>query len=128
VHEHELPARYDGPDLAAVADLLGLSVEALVARHVATRWVVAAVGFSPGFGYLRPDDPSFAGVPRRSDPRPRVPAGSIAVAAGLGAVYPSASPGGWQLLGRTDAVLFDVDRLPPARLAVGDVVRFREVR
>jgi KipI family sensor histidine kinase inhibitor len=125
---HVLPARYDGPDLAAVAALLDLSEQALVARHRDATWVVAAVGFSPGFGYLRPDDPCFARVPRRADPRPRVPAGAIAVAAGLGAVYPSASPGGWQLLGRTDAVLFDATAERAALLAVGDVVRFREVR
>jgi KipI family sensor histidine kinase inhibitor len=122
---HVLAARYDGPDLALVADLLGLSVEALVTRHVRATWVVAAVGFSPGFGYLRPDDAGFAGVPRRADPRPRVPAGAIALAAGLGAVYPSASPGGWQLLGSTEAVLFDAEAQPPARLAVGDLVRFQ---
>jgi KipI family sensor histidine kinase inhibitor len=127
-HRHALPARYDGPDLAQVADALGMPPAVLVARHAAATWTVAAVGFSPGFGYLVPDDPVFAHVPRRSDPRRRVPAGSIAVAAGMGAVYPSASPGGWQLIGRTDAVLFDPLADPPARLAVGDVVRFVEDR
>jgi KipI family sensor histidine kinase inhibitor len=124
---HALPAHYDGPDLAAVAGSLGLTSEALVARHRATTWTVAAIGFSPGFGYLVPDDhAAFAEVPRLRDPRARVPAGSIALAAGMCAVYPSASPGGWQLVGRTDAVLFDPSADPPARLAVGDRVRFVE--
>jgi KipI family sensor histidine kinase inhibitor len=124
---HALPAHYDGPDLATVAASLGTTAAALAARHRATTWTVAAIGFSPGFGYLVPDDDAaFADVPRLRDPRARVPAGSIALAAGMCAVYPSASPGGWQLIGRTDAVLFDPSVDPPARLAVGDRVRFVE--
>jgi KipI family sensor histidine kinase inhibitor len=124
---HALPARYDGPDLPALAASLRMPADALVARHRAATWTVAAIGFSPGFGYLVCDDPTFAEVPRHADPRRRVAAGSIALAAGMCAVYPSASPGGWQLIGHTDVVLFDPAADPPARLAVGDVVRFVEV-
>ena len=128
-HEHEprthhLGARYDGPDLAVTANRLGLTPAQLVARHVSAWWTVAAVGFSPGFGYLTCPDPVFAAVERRSDPRRRVPTGSIALAAGLCAVYPSPTPGGWQLIGSTDAVLWDPSAVPPGRLRVGDVVRF----
>lgn len=123
---HRLPSVYDGPDLPEVAARLGLSAAALVTRHRAAVWTVAALGFSPGFGYLVCDDELFLGVPRRSDPRRRVPAGSIAVAAGMCAVYPDATPGGWQLIGRCPARLFDVTADPPALLAVGDQVRFVE--
>jgi KipI family sensor histidine kinase inhibitor len=124
--QHRLAAVYDGPDLPEVAAGLGLSAGALVARHRAAVWTVAALGFSPGFGYLVCDDELFMGVPRRPDPRRRVPAGSIAVAAGMCAVYPDATPGGWQLIGHCPARLFDVAADPPALLAVGDRVRFVE--
>lgn len=120
-----LPVRYDGPDLADVADLLGMSVEALVRRHTGETWTVAFCGFAPGFAYLagsRSDWP----VPRRADPRPSVPTGSVGLAGGFSGVYPRASPGGWQLLGRTDATLFDLDRDPPALLGPGTPVRFRD--
>lgn len=125
--EHRIAVRYDGPDLAATAALLALSAGELAARHQRTHWTVAAVGFSPGFGYLRSDDPVFADVPRRADPRAKVPAGSIAVAAGLCAVYPAATPGGWQLIGTTTAAVWAADRVPPALLRVGDLVRFEAV-
>lgn len=124
VRVHRMPTRYDGPDLVDVADALGMPAAELVARHVATTWTVAAIGFSPGFGYLTCEDPLFAAIPRRADPRPRVPSGSVALAAGMCAVYPSASPGGWQLVGTTDVRLFDVTVDPPALLSVGDLVRF----
>jgi hypothetical protein len=124
VREHRIPTRYDGPDLAGLAAALGMPVAELVARHVAATWTVAAIGFSPGFGYLTCDDPLFGAIPRRSDPRPRVPPGAVALAAGMCAVYPSASPGGWQLVGTTDVRLFDATLEPPALLSVGDVVRF----
>ncbi len=123
---HALAVTYDGPDLVAVARDLAVASAELVARHAAAPWTVAAVGFSPGFGYLTCPDPLFARIPRRADPRSRVPAGSLALAAGMCAVYPSASPGGWQLIGTTAAVLFDAAADPPALLAVGDRVAFAE--
>jgi KipI family sensor histidine kinase inhibitor len=122
-----LPVRYDGEDLDAVAELLDLSREALVARHSAPEYRVAFVGFAPGFGYLAGGDPRLV-VPRRDDPRPRIPAGSVAIAGAFSGVYPRASPGGWQLLGSTDAVLWDERRDPPALLRPGARVRFEPVR
>ena len=119
----ELAVAYDGEDLADVAAATGLAVEEVVARNAAGRYVVAFCGFAPGFAYLSGLDPALH-LPRRATPRVRVPAGSVAVAAGWAAVYPRASPGGWHLLGRTSAVLFDVDRSPPALLAPGTRVRF----
>ncbi len=124
---HTLDVRYDGADLADLARAVGVSAQEVVRRHSATTWTVAAVGFSPGFGYLTCADPLFDAIGRRDDPRPRVSAGSVALAAGMCAVYPSASPGGWHLLGSTDADLFDARAEPPALLALGDLVRFREV-
>lgn len=121
---HVIPVRYDGPDLAEVAAALGVPADVLVERHLAVPWTVAAIGFTPGFGYLTTDDPLFARVGRRQDPRTRVPAGAVALAAGMCAVYPSASPGGWQLIGATDAVMFDPGTDPPSRLRAGDAVRF----
>ena len=124
---HTLPTRYDGPDLADVAAMLRLPAAEVVRRHQAAIWTVAAVGFSPGFGYLTTPDPLFAAVGRRADPRPRVPRGSVALAAQMCAVYPSATPGGWQLIGSTTAELFDVTAEHPALLRVGDRVEFVEV-
>lgn len=117
---------YDGADLDQVAELLDMTVPDLIAAHTGTRWRVAFCGFAPGFGYLTGGDPRLR-VPRRAEPRPRVPAGSVALAGEFSGVYPRESPGGWQLLGRADAVLWDVDRSPPALLAPGDWVRFRAV-
>lgn len=122
----EIPVRYDGLDLAEVARLTGLSAGEVVARHVAGEYTVGWLGFSPGFGYLTGLDPVLAAVPRLAEPRLRVPAGAVAIAGGLAAVYPSTSPGGWRLLGRTSAVLWDPDRDPPAVLSPGMRVRFRE--
>jgi KipI family sensor histidine kinase inhibitor len=121
----ELPVCYDGPDLAEVARLARLSTAEVIARHAAAEYTVGWLGFSPGFGYLTGLDPALRGVPRLAQPRLRVPAGSVAIAGGLTAVYPSASPGGWRLLGRTTARLWDPDRDPPALLAPGMRVRFR---
>ncbi len=120
---HVIPVVYDGPDLGEVARLTGLSPEEVVGRHCASLYTVAFLGFAPGFGYLIGGDPSLH-VPRRDDPRERVPAGSVAVAGVYSGVYPRESPGGWRLLGRTDARLFDPDRDAPALLAPGDAVRF----
>ena len=118
---------YDGPDLPGVAALTGLSVGEVIRRHEAAEYRVGWLGFSPGFGYLTGLDPLLAAAPRLDSPRLAVPAGSVAIAGGLAAVYPAASPGGWQLIGRTDAVLWDVGRNPPALFAPGRRVRFRSV-
>ncbi|HUA31108.1 MAG TPA: 5-oxoprolinase/urea amidolyase family protein [Streptosporangiaceae bacterium] len=123
----EIPVVYDGPDLAEVARLTGLSPAEVVARHAAAEYRVGWLGFSPGLGYLTGLDPALTAVPRLADPRVRVPAGSVAIAGGLATVYPTASPGGWRLLGRTSAVLWDADRDPPAMLSPGMRVRFRPV-
>jgi KipI family sensor histidine kinase inhibitor len=118
--------RYDGQDLAEVAEHLGTSVEELVRRHQTATWTVAFTGYAPGFGYLVGDDPLFD-VPRRPSPRTRIPAGSVGLAGTFSGVYPRESPGGWQLIGRTDAALWDLDRDPPALFAPGTTVRFRQV-
>lgn len=118
-----IPVRYDGEDLAEVSQLLGASPEQVVARHLAAAWTVAFTGFAPGFGYLVGDDPGFD-VPRRSSPRTRIPAGSVALAGRFSGVYPKESPGGWQLIGRTDLAMWDLDRDPPALLRPGSPVRF----
>ncbi|MFM9552779.1 MULTISPECIES: 5-oxoprolinase subunit B family protein [Streptomyces] len=117
----EIPVRYDGPDLPDVAAHWGVD-EAEVARvHAGAEYRVAFCGFAPGFGYLTglPRE-----VPRRATPRTSVPAGSVALAGPYTGVYPRASPGGWQLIGTTDAVLWDHTRVPAALLAPGTRVRF----
>lgn len=121
--EVEIAVAYDGEDLPEVAAHLGVSAAELVRRHTGARWRVAFTGFAPGFGYLVCDDPLFD-VPRRSAPRTRVPRGAVALAGPYSGVYPRESPGGWQLVGRTDAELWDADREPAALLAPGTVVRF----
>ncbi|WP_417563884.1 5-oxoprolinase/urea amidolyase family protein [Microbacterium sp.] len=121
----EVPIVYDGPDLDSTAELLGVSVEALVRRHAATDWTVAFTGFAPGFGYLVGDDWSFD-VPRLPTPRTRVPAGAVGLAAGFCGAYPRATPGGWRLIGSTDAPLFDPDAADPVLLPPGTRVRFVE--
>lgn len=115
---------YDGPDLAEVAGLLGVHPEEVVAAHTGTPWRVGFGGFAPGFAYLVDGDPRLA-VPRRTEPRTRVPAGSVALAGEFSGVYPRDSPGGWQLIGRTDAALWDVGRERPALLTPGMWVQFR---
>ncbi|WP_199692453.1 urea amidolyase family protein [Microbacterium telephonicum] len=119
----ELPVVYDGADLGDLADLLGLSPEALVARHAAAVWTVAFTGFAPGFGYLVSDDWPFD-VPRLASPRTRVPAGAVGLAGPFAGAYPRETPGGWQLIGTTPAALFDPDADPPALLTPGARVRF----
>jgi KipI family sensor histidine kinase inhibitor len=123
----EIAVRYDGPDLAEVAERTGLSVAAVIERHSAATYRAAFTGFTPGFAYLSGLDQELQ-MSRRSNPRPRIPAGSVAIAAGYSAIYPRPSPGGWHLLGSTDAVLFDPDRDPPALIAPGASVRFRPIR
>lgn len=117
-----LPVRYDGEDLESVAAALGCDVEAVVRAHTGQPWEVLRMGFLPGFAYLGPLPPTLV-VPRRATPRTRVPAGSVAIAGARTGVYPFASPGGWNLLGRSlDIALFDPVRGP--RWRVGDRVRF----
>ncbi|WP_417509814.1 carboxyltransferase domain-containing protein [Microbacterium sp.] len=124
--EVTIPVQYDGDDLAETASLLGVSTDALVSRHLAAHWRVAFSGFAPGFGYIIGSDPLFD-VPRRLSPRTRVPAGAVALAGPFTGVYPRESPGGWQLIGRTDAVMWDLDREPPALLVPGIAVRFQRL-
>jgi KipI family sensor histidine kinase inhibitor len=119
-----LDVRYDGADLADTAGELGCAVDDLVRRHSAGDYVVAFCGFVPGFAYLRGLDESLH-VGRRTEPRARVPAGSVGIAGEFTGVYPRQSPGGWRLLGRTDAPLWDLGRSPPALLTPGTRVRFR---
>lgn len=124
--EFRFRVHYDGEDLRAVAERTGLSVAEVVARHSAPWYEVGLVGFAPGFAYLGPLNPSLV-LPRRAEPRPRVPAGAVAIGGAHTGVYPFATPGGWHLIGRTDAVLFDPRRAAPALLRVGDRVRFEPV-
>ncbi|HEY0117317.1 MAG TPA: urea amidolyase family protein [Cellulomonas sp.] len=124
----EIPVVYDGEDLAAVAELTGRSPDEVVSRHLAGRYRVAFGGFMPGFAYLVGLDPVLQ-VPRLATPRTRVPAGAVAIAGEYAAVYPGPTPGGWRLLGGTDAVMFDPFRDErPALLAPGDAVRFVRAR
>ena len=118
-----ITVRYDGPDLADVATLTGLTEDEVVVAHTATAWTVGFGGFAPGFAYLVNGDARLH-VPRRDTPRPSVPAGSVGLAGDFSGIYPRSSPGGWQLIGRTDAELFDVGRNPPALLQPGMRVRF----
>jgi KipI family sensor histidine kinase inhibitor len=120
-----LTVRYDGDDLAEVATLLGITAREVVERHTASRWRVAFGGFAPGFAYLVTDHSGLE-VPRRSTPRTVVPAGSVGLAGSFSGVYPRSSPGGWQLIGRTEAVLWDAHAEPPALLRPGVEVRFVE--
>lgn len=117
---------YRGDDLAETAGLLGVSPEHLVARHAEAAWRVAFIGFAPGFAYLVAEDWPFD-VPRLDVARTRVPPGAVGLAAGFSGAYPRESPGGWRLVGRTDAALWDPHAEPPALLAPGRRVRFRAV-
>jgi KipI family sensor histidine kinase inhibitor len=117
---------YDGDDLDEVARLTGMTARDVVAAHTGSPWRVGFAGFAPGFGYLVGGDERLT-VPRRSEPRTAVPAGSVGLAGEFSGVYPRQSPGGWQLIGRTSADLWDVDRDPPALLTPGTWVQFREV-
>lgn len=120
---HEIPVRYDGEDLGEVAELLGITPDEVIARHTGSRYTVAFAGFAPGFAYLTGGHPSLD-VPRRQTPRTRIPAGAVGLAGTFSGIYPRESPGGWQLLGRTDVPLWDETRDLPALLQPGDTVRF----
>jgi len=118
----DIPTTFDGEDLEFVATTWGVSVPDATQRLVETELTVAFCGFAPGFAYLRGLSEEWT-VPRLDAPRPRVPAGSVALAGGYAGIYPSASPGGWRLVGRTTETLFDVRRDPPALLTPGTRVR-----
>ncbi|MEW2072419.1 allophanate hydrolase subunit 1 [Streptomyces sp. NPDC013433] len=119
----EIPVRYDGPDLADVAEHWGVPAREVARVHAGTEFRVAFCGFAPGFGYLT-GLPARYDVPRRTTPRTAVPAGSVALAGPYTGVYPRSSPGGWQLIGTTDLVLWDHARVPAALLSPGTRVRF----
>jgi 5-oxoprolinase (ATP-hydrolysing) subunit B len=121
--ERTVRVRYDGADLADVAHACGLTVHEVVALHSGATYTAAFCGFMPGFAYLV-GLPDALHLPRRSTPRTRVPTGSVAIASEYSAVYPSESPGGWHLLGTTDAVMWDEARREPALIPPGAVVRF----
>lgn len=127
VRDVEIPVVYDGPDLAEVAVLSGLTERQVIEAHTGTPWRVAFGGFAPGFAYLVGGDPRLV-VPRKETPRTRVPAGSVGLAGEFSGIYPTSSPGGWQLIGSTGVRLFDPEADPPALLAPGTRVTFREAR
>lgn len=129
--EVDIPCIYDGEDLIPLSKTLGLSSEELIKAHKNILWRVALVGFSPGFPYMVPINDSeglFANIARLDTPRKLVPAGSVALAAGMSAIYPSNMPGGWNLIGRTSLSLFDVDKVNPSTLSINDTIQFREVK
>jgi 5-oxoprolinase (ATP-hydrolysing) subunit B len=119
----KVPVVYDGEDLDDVASACEMTAAEVVERHSAAEYRCAFIGFAPGFAYLSGLHPSMH-LPRRATPRTRVPAGAVAIAAGYSAVYPSESPGGWHLIGRTDVVMWDPRREPPAAIRPGARVRF----
>ena len=122
----EIPVRYDGPDLAEVAELTGMDEAGVVAAHTGQVWTVAFCGFLPGFGYLVGESDELR-VPRRAAPRTAVPRGAVGLADEYTGAYPRRSPGGWQLIGTTDEVLWDAHREPAALLRPGVRARFVEV-
>ncbi|MFX4287049.1 5-oxoprolinase subunit B family protein [Janibacter sp. G349] len=124
--EVEIPVVYDGEDLAEVGRITGLGERGVIEAHTGSPWTVAFCGFAPGFGYMIGGDERLR-VPRRDNPRTRVPAGSVAIAGEFASVYPRESPGGWQLIGRTTLKVWDIGREPPALLVPGTTVRYVEV-
>lgn len=124
--ELTIPVFYDGEDLTDVAVHLGLTREEVIARHTKATYTVAFSGFAPGFAYMTCDDPLFQ-VPRRASPRVRIPAGAVALAGVFSGIYPTDSPGGWQIIGRTPVKTWDEGREKPALLAPGGRVRFRAI-
>ncbi len=126
---HELPVAYGGdfgPDLASVAEQTGLSQREVIDVHSSAEYRVFMLGFAPGFPYLGGMDERIA-CPRLATPRIRVPAGSVGIAESQTGIYPNESPGGWQIIGRSPSVLFDVDADPPSKLLPGSTVRFNPI-
>jgi KipI family sensor histidine kinase inhibitor len=123
----EIEVRYGGPDLAAVAETHGLRPADIVELHAGSIWTAMFLGFAPGFAYLGPLPPELA-TARRATPRERVPAGSVAIGGDQTAVYPFSMPGGWQVIGHTDLVMWDLARAQPNLLGPGDRVRFVPAR
>jgi inhibitor of KinA len=123
ISRHTIPVRYDGEDLVEVARLTHLDADEVIRIHSEAEYRVFVIGFVPGFAYLGPLDSRLV-LPRRESPRKRVPAGSVAIAENQTGVYPSETPGGWHLIGRTNLKMFDALRARPSMLAVGDRVRF----
>jgi KipI family sensor histidine kinase inhibitor len=123
---HKIPVHYDGMDLDAVAVATGLTIGEVIERHSARAYTVDLLGFVPGWAYLSELDPSLQ-LPRRPEPRPRVRAGSVAIAAAQTGVYPLDTPGGWHIIGRTETVMFDPAREPAALLRAGDTVQFERL-
>lgn len=124
-----IPVCYQGelaPDLDAVARRCALDPNAVIEAHASRAYTIYLLGFSPGFPYMGDLDPRLE-LPRRADPRPRVPAGSVAIATGFTAIYPQATAGGWHIIGTTPLTLFDAAREPPALMAAGDSVSFEPV-
>ena len=121
-----IPVRYDGEDLAGIAERTGLTTGEVVELHSGREYHVYVIGFVPGFAYLGELHPLLV-LPRRSEPRKRVPAGSVAVAEAQTGVYPFSTPGGWHLIGRTEVKMFDPGSPDPALLRVGDRVVFDPV-
>ncbi len=121
---YEVPVRYDGPDLDRVARQAQLTTSEVIALHASVEYLVYCIGFAPGFSYCG-ELPAPLETPRLPSPRPRVPAGSVGIAGRQTGIYAVESPGGWNLLGRTDRILFDPAREPPCTLAAGDRVRFQ---
>jgi KipI family sensor histidine kinase inhibitor len=134
-HEHrigtgpevDVPVRYDGPDLGHVARMFSCSPQEFVRRHLAGRYVVAFLGFAPGFYFLAGGEAATP-VPRRATPRTDVLRGAVGLAGEFTGIYPSSGPGGWQIVGHTTADLWDLTRIPSALLEPGTRVRFHEVR
>jgi len=120
---HNIPVIYDGPDLDDLALVHGLSKEEVIDIHMASVYKVYMMGFLPGFAYLGSVDPRIA-TPRHASPRKKVPAGSVGIAGNQTGIYPLESPGGWQLIGRTEVGLFLPDSDPPCLLRPGDRVQF----
>ena len=118
-----IPVNYDGIDLMDVAQRCGLSVEHVIELHSSATYRVAMIGFLPGFPYLD-GLPEALHIPRRAEPRANVAAGSVAIAGSQTGIYPQSSPGGWHILGRTNAIVFDPDCDPPTLLQAGDVIKF----
>ncbi len=123
-----VPIRYDGEDLAQVAELLGLSVTDVIRKHHQSVWNVAFIGFAPGFAYMSSPDKPFTDIPRLTVPRKKIPSGSLGLAGKYSGIYPKDSPGGWQLIGTTLEKMWDLERKNPALLLPGMTVHLKMLR